>query len=421
MVLKKLTVRGLLTVIFVLIVSSWFALRVYQQNTFEALQESIRFVAAEAGRSVQEVSELRSVMESYHSLWLSVGDTADLRERRDLRRFRARFDLVLGRIGRETVEVDGEVKMNDPRVVASADEISSLARQYFESAENASQGLVMETQRLKVVQIYNQILTRVDGLKTLYEEASDRIEDQGEKIIRLQRDKDLVFLAVSLSGLTAVTVLIWFLLGRPLTELAKGVKRLSVADWGEPLRVRGFGEIAELIKAFNRMAETIKHQKEELVEEATTDELTGLLNFRAFQDRVQTELARSVRSGKPLSLILADIDHFKKYNDTKGHLAGNEALKALARVLKKGSRSYDLVARFGGEEFAVVLPETDVAEAAAIAERLRSMAPANGHELTISCGVAVFPKEAADLQALIACADKKLYRAKEEGRNRVIA
>lgn len=418
MVLKKLTVRGLLTLIFTLIVSSWFALRVYQQNTFQAFQDSIQFLTIEAGRSVQEVNELRSVLEAYHALWLAQGDSVNPRERRELRRARARFELVLSRIGRETVEVDNEIKMNDPRVVSASGEVAALSREYFESVENS--GLLIEIQRLKVVQLYNQILSKIDGLKDIYEEAADRIEKQGEKILRLQKDKDIIFLGVSLLGLTAVTALIWFLLGRPLTELAKGVRHLSTAEWERPLKVRGFGEIAELIRAFNKMAETIKHQKQELVEEATTDELTGLLNFRAFQDRVQEELARSVRAGKPVSLILADIDHFKKYNDTRGHLAGNEALKALARVLKKGSRRYDVVARFGGEEFAVVLPETEISKASAIAERLRRSASGNGHGLTISCGVAVFPNEAKDLESLIACADKKLYQAKEEGRNRVV-
>jgi diguanylate cyclase (GGDEF)-like protein len=239
-------------------------------------------------------------------------------------------------------------------------------------------------------------------------------------LVKSQRDRDLVFLGASLGGLAVLTAVIWFLLGAPLTELARGMKRLSEEAWDQPLEVRGFGEIAALVGAFNNMADTIKRQKELLVTEATTDELTGLLNFRAFQDRTQEELSRAKRLNEPMSLVLADIDFFKKFNDTQGHLAGNEALKGIASILKKSLRHYDLVARFGGEEFAMILPETEGPQAAKLAERIREIISSNGSRLTISCGIATFPSEAEDLQGLIAKADQKLYRAKSEGRNRVV-
>jgi diguanylate cyclase (GGDEF)-like protein len=221
--------------------------------------------------------------------------------------------------------------------------------------------------------------------------------------------------------LVTLVAILWALVGSPLTQLAAGVRRLAREEWDRPLPVKGFGEIADLIRAFNRMAHVIQRQKELLVKEATTDELTGLLNFRAFRERIQEELDRSKRLGKPLTLILADIDWFKKFNDTHGHMAGNEALKEIATRIRKGCRRYDLVARFGGEEFAVVLPETDMERAVKLAERIRKSVSSNGFTLTLSCGVASFPKEGKDLEALIAEADKRLYRAKAEGRNRVVS
>jgi diguanylate cyclase (GGDEF)-like protein len=281
--------------------------------------------------------------------------------------------------------------------------------------------MLMAAQKERVEGLYRQIMTEIENLKQVHERAQEQIVIQGRRIVETQRKQDLIFLAVSLSALALVTALIWAFLGAPLTELARGVRLLAAERLEKPVPVRGFGEISDLIRAFNRMAETIQKQKDQLVLEATTDELTGLLNFRAFQERVQEEIARSDRTGKPLSLVLADIDHFKRFNDAKGHLAGNEALKVLADVFKKKSRRYDLAARFGGEEFALVLPETDGPKAAAIAERLRAAAAANGNKLTISCGVATYPGEAKDIEGLIARADKRLYEAKERGRNRVVA
>ncbi len=242
-----------------------------------------------------------------------------------------------------------------------------------------------------------------------------------KKLIKRQSYEDEIFLVISLAGILGLTGLVWTFLGAPLSQLARGMRLLSNQRWKYPLPIKGFGEISDLIRSFNHMAELINHQKETLTREAETDELTGLLNFRAFQDRVQAEMSRSRRNGKPLSLILADIDHFKKFNDTHGHLAGNDALKDIATRLREGCRQYDFVARFGGEELAVVMPETGHEDAILMAERLRRLISQGTFGLTVSCGVATFPKEAKDLKQLIAVADERLYEAKSQGRNRVCA
>jgi diguanylate cyclase (GGDEF)-like protein len=171
-------------------------------------------------------------------------------------------------------------------------------------------------------------------------------------------------------------------------------------------------------------------QSRELRKISITDPLTGLLNRRYFQERLAEEVDRSSRHGHPLSLIMVDIDQFKAYNDANGHPAGDKALVLAGRALRSSIRAIDVVSRFGGEEFAVILPETRSEEACEIAERIRKEVETlyfpgeesiPGGKLTISLGVAGFPEDAKELKALIHRADRALYAAKEQGRNRVAA
>lgn len=171
-------------------------------------------------------------------------------------------------------------------------------------------------------------------------------------------------------------------------------------------------------------------QSQELRKISITDALTGLLNRRYFQERLAEEVDRATRHGSALSLIMIDIDHFKAYNDANGHVAGDRALVLVGRSLRASIRTIDVVSRFGGEEFAVILPETRKAEAMDIGERVRREVEAlyfAGEEaqparrLTVSLGVAGFPEDARDLKSLIQRADRALYAAKAEGRNRIVA
>ena len=171
---------------------------------------------------------------------------------------------------------------------------------------------------------------------------------------------------------------------------------------------------------------------ERLKELSSLDGLTGISNRRGFDERLEEEWNRGRRSVTPLSLILLDIDFFKFYNDTYGHLAGDECLISVANSFKKTlHRPADSLARYGGEEFAVILPETNEEGALKIAEDLRKAAESMGlqHEtskvadhVTVSLGSAtMIPSEGSAPSDLIDAADKALYRAKEEGRNRVKA
>ncbi len=171
-------------------------------------------------------------------------------------------------------------------------------------------------------------------------------------------------------------------------------------------------------------------QSKELRRISITDPLTGLLNRRYFEERLREELDRATRHRHPLSLIMIDIDHFKRYNDANGHPAGDKALVLLGRILRASVRAIDVVSRFGGEEFSIILPETVKREALLIGERIRSEVETlyfpgeerlPGGRLTVSAGVASFPDDARDLKTLVQRADRALYQAKARGRNRVEA
>jgi diguanylate cyclase (GGDEF)-like protein len=158
---------------------------------------------------------------------------------------------------------------------------------------------------------------------------------------------------------------------------------------------------------------------DELKARARTDDLTDLPNFRAFREHIDAELDRAARYPENFGILVLDLDRFKKYNDTHGHLAGNEALQRVARVIRDTVRSVDFPARYGGEEFAVILPEVDAAALGAIAERIRANVESL-QILTISIGGAIFPVDGANVAALFQTADERLYAAKREGRNRVV-
>jgi len=169
---------------------------------------------------------------------------------------------------------------------------------------------------------------------------------------------------------------------------------------------------------------SLMHQQ--LAAAARTDPKTGLLNNTAWQREADTEVTRAQRTGSPLALLLVDVDHFKRVNDNHGHLIGDEVLRALATELRQQVRESDIVGRFGGEEFTVLLPHTGAAGAYGIAERLRtsaarlSVTAADAPiSVTVSIGVAVLGQHGHDLFELLAAADAALYRAKDAGRDQV--
>ena len=178
-----------------------------------------------------------------------------------------------------------------------------------------------------------------------------------------------------------------------------------------------------------QLASHLGKKNERLLELVSTDGLTSLKNRQAFMDHLDAQLEVSVRHGRPISVLILDIDYFKAFNDTFGHLAGDEVLKEVGKILPKASRRSDLVARLGGEEFGIILPETDRGGAIVLAERFREAIEAGQwprRPITVSIGATTVQSgetvprpEAPKIAEILTAADRALYRSKDEGRNRV--
>lgn len=188
-------------------------------------------------------------------------------------------------------------------------------------------------------------------------------------------------------------------------------------------------DIREAERALTAAKKEVEEQKREIEKLAVTDMLTSIFNRRAFDDNLQTHWNAAICSDAPVSLILLDIDHFKKYNDVFGHVKGDECLRSVAEAMSRClKRANDHVYRYGGEEYAVLLPGTDSNGAMLIAERIfneiksiRLPSPISGAYITISAGIhSVYPKSADDCEDLIKLADEALYAAKRNGRNQFV-
>jgi diguanylate cyclase (GGDEF)-like protein len=187
------------------------------------------------------------------------------------------------------------------------------------------------------------------------------------------------------------------------------------------LPVESRGEVGYLTAVFNRMVSRLRHGREELQKLSITDGLTGLYNRRHLMETLSVELEQA-RNLYPVAVLMIDIDHFKQYNDSQGHLAGDALLVQVATLFKGAIRDDDYAARYGGDEFLVLLRATGQNEAVPVAERLQAhvaQARAAGGHVTVSVGIAAFPTHGTTPEALIAKADAALYEAKKSGRNRI--
>jgi len=233
-----------------------------------------------------------------------------------------------------------------------------------------------------------------------------------------------------IAALLAVVGLLAYVLGliiaRPLGRLTTAAAKIAAGDLLVELPVGGIGELGYLTRVFNTLVARLRERESqaELERLSVTDALTGLYNRRHLMGTLATEVQRSRRLRRPFSVLLADVDHFKQYNDTNGHPAGDAALARIADILRKTTRGVDCVARYGGEEFFVMLLETTVGTAAIVAERIRARVAIEefaGGRITISIGVAECPSHGDTPESLIESADAALYEAKDRGRDRVVA
>jgi len=260
--------------------------------------------------------------------------------------------------------------------------------------------------------------TSIAVVKEAQRISSERKREIARALPELDRDTD----SMMESGLAVAWILVVLCFAaaqttlrkvvRPLEELSASADRIASGDLTASAPIAGDHEIARLGTALNHMAEELKAR-------ARTDDLTSMPNFRAFRERIDLEIERALRYPTVFGVLVLDLDRFKKFNDTFGHLAGNDALQRVAKVIRETVRSVDFPARYGGEEFAVIVPEIDLASLASIAERIRANVEALG-DLTVSTGAALFPQDGKDAQSLFNAADGRLYAAKSGGRNRVV-
>jgi diguanylate cyclase (GGDEF)-like protein/PAS domain S-box-containing protein len=201
-------------------------------------------------------------------------------------------------------------------------------------------------------------------------------------------------------------------------------------EYTEKIRERDLyaRELQVVRDLYREKLKVIDEMREEALRLSYTDDLTGIYNHRFFIEQLAREVERHKRYATPLSLLMIDIDYFKHYNDTNGHLAGDEVLRAIAILIERGVRQTDIVARYGGEEFSAILTNTGREGALEIAERIRknvsdtrfpNESAQPNKDLTVSVGVATFSSSISTLTDLIREADHTLYRAKNGGRNRV--
>jgi diguanylate cyclase (GGDEF)-like protein len=229
---------------------------------------------------------------------------------------------------------------------------------------------------------------------------------------------------------------------RPLNRLITAASQVASGNLDVNVPVLGRSELGYMTEVFNDMVtrlrqgreglgamnRTLRERNRELHELSITDSLTGLYNRKHLMEVLTKEVARAERYQRPLAVLMIDVDHFKLYNDTCGHLAGDEVLRNIAAIFRGCLRESDCVGRYGGEEFLIILPETVADDARRIADRIRSRLaeenfPADSKpvNITISGGIAIFPGNGRSPESLLRSADAALYQAKNHGRNQVVS
>lgn len=298
----------------------------------------------------------------------------------------------------------------------------------FTSPNPSNDSKAIESKKIVDDRVQNAIIS-LDRLYKLLShlETADRLSQARQLRESLRLAIIVAFgLGVGVAALAAVILSRSIL--RSLRLLEEGIEHWGEGDLSHRIELTTADEIEQLAIAFNSMAQKLEQSQRDLRNLAILDGLTGVYNRREFNLQLRAELERSERYQHPCSLIMMDIDYFKKLNDTHGHQGGDEVLRVVAALLKQEVRPTDRVARYGGEEFAVILPETTGDKALGVAERLRetiAISPISISEemiinVTVSIGVATFPTDATSEEKLLSLADQALYSAKKSGRNRVI-
>lgn len=296
----------------------------------------------------------------------------------------------------------------------------------IDDSDKVREQIVQTLQSVSLCDCYLQARDGLEGFKILIENPSidlilcdlEMPRMDGFKFITMVRSRD---------DLKNIPVII--LTARETRELKiKGLEQGASDYVTKPFDA---GELVARVKVqlkLKLLQDELKKSNEMLKELSNTDPLTQLFNRRYMMEVLDREIQRTARKGSPISILIMDIDHFKKVNDTYGHQFGDVVLVKIANIIKNHLRTYDVAARYGGEEFVAILPETPLMEAMAVAERIRIATQQTTFpnklqslKVTISIGAATFTiPELDSVDDLIRIADEALYRAKSEGRNRVL-
>lgn len=359
---------------------------------------------------------------------------------------RAQINQVKGRIDqlRHMLDLRVESSQATPEIVAAH---SAVQQRYFAHAAQ----LLAEVERvglgdgrfgLSPAEFAERYVPDMDAIVTLRDVQLQDAVRLGTEARERSREALLGLAALTAALLALVLAMLYLIRQRvvlPLTEAAHVLDAMGRGQTGEISRLPAqtsdeiaaiFGGIESLRRQSQARAE-LELERDKLIdtlrEQSTTDFLTGLPNRRAFFEAAEAELARARRHGFSVVLLLMDVDHFKRVNDTFGHLVGDQALVAVARVLQQGMRQGDLVARVGGEELVALLSHCSLEAGVAFAERLREAIHARPIEVgggrpplhvSVSIGVADSDAHGHGLDQLVARADEAMYRAKHGGRNR---
>lgn len=287
------------------------------------------------------------------------------------------------------------------------------------------------------------------------------LDEPLDRIDTIRKENFLMALVAAIVSLLVMIFGLWRIVIRPVSSLAKTAKKIRKGDMGTRSNLGSNDELGDLGRAFNSMAAELQSYTEGLEQKVTertrelndkneqlvdlnvelqaankkldqmarTDPLTGLFNRGHFTEVFGQEIARAGRTDLPFSVIICDVDHFKLVNDDYGHQTGDTVLQQLSKILTGQFRSTDIVARFGGEEFVVLLPNTDRETTLHLAETLREVVAGNAftdtnqkviRAVTLSIGAASYPEDGLDPDSLLSHADQALYQAKTGGRDQVV-
>jgi diguanylate cyclase (GGDEF)-like protein len=403
------------------------------------------FIAAVAGHFlyhqaiiqplVEVSSQQRKILQPLQSVRLSLDDISDAlvdysvdgqsRHAVDYKRLSDGVEASLANLAAGATGHELEV-LDINRVGADWRELTPLSRSILSG--EPLHGSPQAGQRIK------EFEARVDRLDHHLAKVFDDVDTQNEQMhkqvlanLELSQRLAAVAFVVSITFAILGIGLINRSLVSSMDKLAAGALRLAAGDREHNIKVHVPRELVNVADAFNLMTSQILEQEKALASAARTDGLTGLYNRQEFDHMLIDEIRRGKRNGATFSLIMGDIDHFKNFNDTRGHQAGDDALRAVSQTLKEGRRDVDKACRFGGEEFVLILSDCDAEAAIQTAEQLRAAVEAREIALegeqtakvTMSLGVATYPRNGATPQALLKSADLALYVSKEHGRNQV--